>query len=518
MKITDIVQHHASSAPSIGTLEAFLSGTREGMFGEQGEWWMGPRLDPSSGNAYSEFLRRAKETFVVHNLLSLVQRNHLDAVLSREPEWTMRRGTGEVDVPLLSDWYRERDVQSVLYKAGKTLLATQGGPMSQSLLRYYVPRRAVRGGVVIPGPLVESLQRSVRLMHPSNTVAGVIDEDGDPVVGYYRYSEQDANGQPREILELTALDTEFAFQGWSSAYAARPAGLTVVQQRTGADWSQVIGEAAYPLGGKLTMFAMRREPLIGEDTLIQQASANTQWTYLNNFTSANTYLERIFLNALPPGVWTNKDGEEGPFSNEFNRFKPGAYRGGNGTTNFIGGVPTSEGGYTNPSVVMRTPSSSSPILENIEAHRHAIYDSCNQLHLLIAGDATATGVARVQAVQGFLNSLAPTSRQLKLGLRWALETGLDLAAHFSTDGAGLAGLDADVTLNARAVEKTSEERAQVLNELKSGVIDVLEAMYQLGYENTDELLDRVKLERAQAAARQRELFAGRSRQGEEFAP
>lgn len=494
MKLYETIHSALASREVNAEYAAFLRGTRDGAFGKDGRWWLGPRLSKAS-DAYDVTLEKIKAAFLVQNILGTVQRNHVDAVIGHEPDWEIFKGKAVMaaETEALANWYAQMNVQRILYSAGETVLYS-GDDLREtsSILRLIVPRRAVGldGRVSFPD-LDNALMRGVRLTHPPTSQAGVLKEDGDTIAGYYAYREHISETDTRDVLELTALDTEFAYQGWSSIYAQRPVGNTVVQLRTGADYNEIVSEVSYPLGGYLTIYEMSRPPLINEDVMLQQAGLNTQWTYLLRHTSASAFLERVILNGLPPGTWVDKDGKPGPYSDTHHTYKPDKLEVGPGTTNFYSGMPT-ENGVANASIAWREPSSSQPILENIAAHREAIYAATNQQHLLISGDATATGVARQQARQGFENSLKPTVAALKAGLTWAFEASLRLAGYFVAGREIYSDTRANVRIEPKAAEPTPDEIRLDMELQKAGAISIAELMRRAGIDDSEAMMAQIK--------------------------
>ncbi len=58
-----------------------------------------------------------------------------------------------------------------------------------------------------------------------------------------------------------------------------------------------------------------------------------------------------------------------------------------------------------------------------------LYDEADQLHILISGDATASGRSRIEARAAFVESLRQTATALDQAMRWLLETSYALACY-----------------------------------------------------------------------------------------
>ena len=122
---------------------------------------------------------------------------------------------------------------------------------------------------------------------------------------------------------------------------------------------------------------------------------------------------------------------------------------GSGVTNNFNGLPmerlnpdtgkTEIAGLTTPSIIYRDPTSFETFGGAIRAAKEAIYDEAKQLHVLMTGDASASGVSRQQAVTDFLTSLESTKHNLEQMFRWLLGTVLKMALHFMGRGSELEG-------------------------------------------------------------------------------
>lgn len=496
-------------------VDLFLSGTVEGMLGKNLEWWRGPRLAMTS-KLYPDFIKGLRDNFLIENLVTPAVDNHVDALLGNEVDWKALRGAGEAvkESQVLTDWYYSQRVQETLYDAAGTLQYATVGDKTSSLLRYFVPRRAITEGGVLRGPLPDKLKQAVRLTHPrASDSCGVLREDGEVIAGWFAYVEGQGT-EKRNVLELVATDTEFERQEWTRLRPSPAVGATVLQLRTGNEWEQIIDEVVYPLGGNLTIYEMSRKPLITEDVISQQAGLNSQWTYLNKGAADFAFLERIFTNGLPPGRWVNDKGEPDPKGSVY---EVGDYETGSATTNFISGVPGDDGKPANVGVHFREPSSTVTMRENIAEHRYAIMNAVNQLHRLIAGDATATGVARIQAASDFSSSLKPTETQVKLGLKWALETALRLGGYFETGREVYTDVSFDVSLKIQAVTPTPEELQLYIAQRDAGVFDDDELRRRSGIADVEVMRKAVDAQADKKFARQQELFRMRQPQPVEVA-
>lgn len=461
------------------------------MFGENGEHWAGPRLEPDNPD-YEASLRRIRQNYVIQNMLSSVMSTHVNAVVGKEVDWELAPLNVEAN-DALTGWYYGRRVQETLQDACLPLLwATRTPDETSSILRFRIPKRGLNEqGQAKASGLEPVLETAVRLTHPRPGTAGMLrDEDDEIIAGWYAYGAYNSALQKDEPhLELVALESTFEAEDWGR-FEDRPASAndeTVVQIRSGVDFETVVSEAIYPLGGNLTIFEMSRPPLITEDVVSQQDGLNTQWTYLNRHSSASAFLERVILNGMPPGEWVDAAGyadTDGPRRRNKEGieqvYKRMPYIAGPGQSNFITGITLPDGSLTNPSMNYREASSSQPLLENIKAHREAILELCNQQHRLILGDATSSAVSRVQALQDFTTSLGPTVTQVKLALNWTLKTALMLGSYLDTGRNTFADTDVDGRVTLWAAAPTADDQRMTIELRTAGFISEAEAMRRVG--------------------------------------
>lgn len=482
MKLHELIRASTVKAEAHEKLDEYFAGTRAGMFGEHGEHFLGPKLEKTDEH-YQDSMGRIKDNFLIQNLLGGVIDTHINAVLGQEVDWD---STDDSTDDPLTEWYYSTFVQETLQDAGRTMLWCENERnRTSSILRLHIPSRRRDGDGNVPtAPLDESLLKGVRLTHPSPGSAGILrDADGETMGGYYLYDDE---GEQK--LELVALDTEFALQDWSTLEQRSMRGDTMIQIRSGADWSVIDDEAYYPLGGNLTIFELSRRLFVTPDMIAQQDGYNTQWSYLNRHASASAFLERVVLNAQPPGQWVDAQGNPVETGGKFVR---DSHDVGPGTTNYIGGLQGKDGALTNASIAWREPSSSEPLLQNLAAHKDAIFTQGSQLHRLISGDATASGVSRVQAVQDFLTSLAPTETQMKYALKWVLETALRLGGYLETGKEKYKDVDITPKIVLEAIQPTPDEQRLTLELLYGGVISLDEAMTRAGVVDIDLMKEQI---------------------------
>jgi hypothetical protein len=175
------------------------------------------------------------------------------------------------------------------------------------------------------------------------------------------------------------------------------------------------------------MFEMRRAALVTPQVQQSQRALNLALTMIPRNVVTGGFLERIMLDAQMPGHWElDPDGQRtGPagYASRFTRAP--------GTTNFLTGVEfEDEQGNTKrgtPSVHFREPVKPDASITASGAHYAAILDEVGQRHVLMAGDAAASAVARIQARFEYLNTLLLTQPEAETALSFTIETALAMA-------------------------------------------------------------------------------------------
>jgi hypothetical protein len=453
--------------------------------------WIGPLPEPTEPNA-AQVTRDIQRGFVSRNVIHEVVQRHLAGVVGHAPQWSLvvRRSLVEGEEPtneeqaliqeaeaLLKAWWDWRGIHQVLKEAAVTLLLHGRAP-----LRLFVPA-VERGadGRLPSQPLEQAIWYPYAERLPPDQATVVTDQASMQEVGIYVYTITDIEGRESgEITELTYLDED---------------GATVL--RVLAD--EVTEPATLPLDGALLIYELRRAPLIGAQVRQQQKLLNLAKTMLARNVVVGGFLERVLLNAQMPGSW-----QRDPATGE-EVFVPGPFQIGAGTTNFLAGVPIIDEqgnttGYANPSVVYRDPV---PVetFEATEANAYrGMLQEVRQLHALIAGDATASGESRKQAMHDFTMSLMDTAEAVERATRWLLETVLNLAAVFAGQPERFTSLRAHVTCRID-VGPLSADDQRVLIELVGGrLMSERTAMARLGIDDPD--AEQQQVEQEQERSRQ----------------
>ena len=468
---------------------------------QDGAGWIGPRA--KDGATIQDAAASAiRKIFTSRNLIRKSTIRHRDAVIGEEINWsfTTARTLGKDEKPSAQEqalideatgeivpWWVTERVHLSLQKATPALLyAALNAEETSSPLRFYF-----RNG-------------ELHFTEVSPLQAGVVrDLDGAPLFGFYRYpgenglSEIELSVLGRDVTpKLLELLTSY---GASSLLGAngqplRPAlryrdddTLVIILSEGG-----VIGAAAYPLGGLLTIYDMRREPLITENCLeIQRAYNMTQTMMVENVITSG-FLERILLNVELPGRWI-KDGVEVEKGTLGATYIPEPVTVGGGTLNAFQGVEYMDenGGIkrANPQVVFREPVPVNTFKDVLGLLESTFYDEVSQLFVTLS-DAQASGFKLVQATNDFVASLAVTASELEYATTWLLT----VAMRFKAFLAGRPGKYEAIRPMASAIISAVQPTADDIRLAMEGIgklWDTTEAIRRAGYDEPEAMAARV---------------------------
>lgn len=468
----------------VGTNAKFYAGDHW----QGGEGWSGPR--PVPGPGYAQTMDEIRRAFVSKNGIKEIVGRHVAGVVGREPTWglTMRRPLAEGEEPTpeeqalikeaeaaLTSWWDTRKAHQLIQKAVTTLLLSE-----RAALRLFVPAGQLVDGAVPLGDLATSLER-IYLDHPAPAQAAMLTDTA---------SMQEAGVYIYQAARRTVADVSY-----------REGGETVIRTLSGKDAEEV----RLDLGGHLLIHELVRPALVSEQVRQHQALLNLALTMLARNVVQAGFLERIITNGLPPGEWV-KDPATGK-----DVFKPVPMKTGAGTTNYVNGLPIEDAeghitDYTTAGVVHRDPVAVTTFAETRLIAYTGILEEVQQLHALIAGDATASGESRRQAMADFLASLFLTLPEVNRAGRWLLETLLGLASVFSGQPGRFAELRATFECRINPGPLASDELRLIIDLVKEKLLSQESGMGVTGYvEDVAAELARLEAEAERGMQRARQL-------------
>lgn len=468
---------------------------------DEGRGWVGP--NPKDDDTATDLIR---PHFVQRNALKEVVTRHRDAVIGKEPQWDLTSADKRVTlrkeaIDALVTWWDDNQALEALQEATLRLLFAQEKAAKGEVTRPAVSpiRLFLRASSVGPDgriphrkTLAEALgDIAVHAASPVN--AGVLKNlDGDPIATRYEYTDE--TNQKR--LEVTGVARNLASLGLD----VTPTDDTLVLVMAG---NQIEGEpVAYPLAGRLLVHEMTREPLITPGAVSQQKLINKAWTMLSHNMDVAGFTERVFLNAQSPGRWVDENGN--PSEPGEGKFVPDPLFVGAGSTNHVVGLPEprADGGYTytSPNVLWRDPVDPETFLKTSDGAYRAILEECKQLHVLLSADGAASGASRKQATADYLDSLDPTARAVQGAVRWMLGTALRLAGVLMNEPERHDSLRPMSQVRITVVQPTPEDVKATIEKRDARLISRETAMSEVGIEDPDAEMERIKAEEADAAS------------------
>jgi hypothetical protein len=447
---------------------------------QDGRGWIGPTLHESD-EAYRSTLETIRKGFVSKNAVLECVERHVTAVVGREPAWAFvpRRALREGEKPTrdeqtlideagaaLTAWWDQRKALETL--AGASRHAVAGG---RGYLRTFVPPAVLAQDDsgqyrVPPGKLAEQLDR-IYLHGPHPAQAAVLtDPDTMRDVGIYTSKRGLA-----EEAELVWVDRNTTF-------------IRVIDEK-GARTAQV------DFGGHKTIIELKRAALVTAQVRENQALLNLAVTNLARNTVVGGFLERYGINVMPPGKWTEENGQR--------VYKAHPINVGPGKINFYQAATyVDEAGKVQPmpggQIGRFDPVPPDTFLKTAESAYHNILDETRQAFVRMTGDATASGVSRVQAVQDFLSSLSSTKATVDAAGRELLETVLAMAATFAGQPGRYASLRANFDCRITAVQATPEERDTNRADVEANLMSRATALARNGIDDPDAELARINTE------------------------
>lgn len=476
--------------------------------------WVGPRPQMNEA-AYSTTMQAIRDAFVMRNVVRELVGRHVSGVVGRELQWgfTVKRPLGEIETTdengqtqsedeqpteaenalideaeaALTEWWDNREIPEILQQAMGAALNTK-----RAVLRLYVPPgMRDEAGNLRRGDLTTTLnyvwpqhlgtnEDTLELQFPSATV--YTDKLTRRDIGLFTYRAtlpdavetfQTAENGP-ERAELTYLADD---------------GQTVLRVlESGGDVEEPL---LLPLGGRLTMYEMKRDWLITPQIISQQKLLNMAQSMKARNTVQGGFLERIFLNVKWPGT-TDGNGV----------FTPTPLAVGAGTLNSLQGETYEDRDGTthvlNPSVVYRDPVDPETFLATEQSAYLAMLQEAQQLHYALAGDSVVSGESRKQAREAFEADLLKSAGKVEAAGRWLLETALAMAAYFAGQPGRFDGLRAYVQCRINAGPITPDDMRVAGEMVDKGLWSVETAMSKTGIEDVGAEKDRIEKERAES--------------------
>lgn len=426
--------------------------------GDHWKSWIGPRISSDVPHA-TELMAEVERVFQSVNLIKECCDRHVNCLLGKMPHWYLKGEDGERVVTIDENGERvdskaaqaeidlQRWIDAVLQRAdsGQT---KQNDPFIQvgtdlivtgkAALRLWQPERFSDD----PDPI-----NTIHL-HAAKYGSVEVKRDDDDFIDEISYSYGNSN------KEVATLDGDT---------------LTVTTTRSGEEESEPL---RIDTGGRWNISILRSPSMLTPQIKQNQNAVNHAATMLLRNQEQAGFLERIFLNAQPPGEWV--EDPQAPGNERFVPSEHGLHHG-PGEDIFVVGVPSGDPQnqtYSNTSVAFRDPVKVATFLESIAGFRAFIYHAFGQGHLLAEGDGNISGVSRVQLRQDFEVILNRHKRVIEAAIANIFNVVLRIL--------GYTEFEAVVQLRVTTGKLTPDERRGIIEEFQAGLLSKATAIALLG--------------------------------------
>lgn len=454
--------------------------------GNTWQFWIGPKVSGDDANA-KEINAAVERVFQSANKVKECVDRHRRALVGKTPAWTLSDGKkersaavakAELELQTILDYLatlsngQECDIGDPLSQAVQSMLLTGYG-----YLRLWCPERYKNA----------SKQYQRVAMHSPEPGSVEIDRDRDGFINEIRYTyghcPDEDDPQEYDWIEVQRIDPVTEMTVFQTIDVA---GAAVVGE-DGRDFFEL------DLGGRYTIYEMRREPFITPSIKQAQNAINFALTLIPRNLEYAGFLRELISNAQPPGRWES-DKETG--ERKFIPDEQGIITG-PGITTFLNGIPIYDdagnvASYATPSVQHRQPVEIRTFAETLRTAVQVIYEETGQAHML-AADSTLSGVSRVQLRQDFETALAEDATTVAAAISGIYGSALMMTQQESPE----AYRDLAVVAKCRlSVSKpTPEEQEQLLKFNGAALLSKATAITQSGFvDDTDAEMALIKEE------------------------
>lgn len=456
---------------------------------QDGAGWESVLPDPSeNAKEYQSEKKRVEEAFTSQNVVREIVERHLNGVTGRLPSVDYLRNPGSEDPERAEDVAEAMpgadDLVGLLREAGRYTLCG-----ATPHLRLYPGGKAFDEEDSLREDLDFALAAQLLTFKVVKPSQGLVTEiDGEEIAAYWRKDEQES-----KVVEVSILDDD------------GNTVLGIIEQGKTADGPERTVDQSTPLdlGMKLHMTPIERETLVTSQVRQQQHAVNKALTMSDTNLDWAGFTERIFLNAQRPQEKVEKATGE-------TEWVDAPYRLGAGETSFLAGIVTegAEGDQSvkNPSVEFREPTPVDTFKDTHDLHYETLLSEADQRHVLMSGDASSSGVARIAARKEFIASLRPTMRALSSGGQWLLEVMPMLASVLIGETGVMENVVPSLNLRLdRGVLSEGEIRV-LMEQVEKEQLSLRTMLDRIGISDVDQELDRLAEENISTVKR-REAMA-----------
>jgi hypothetical protein len=485
-----------------------------------GQGWVGPwpiipeRASPARARVVEWLKNQIKTEFISINATKDGIDRNQSGTVGIEPRWGL--APTEIELPenatpdspaakeaqkratdrakqqeaLVTRWWDKRSGHAICQEVARHLLYG-ADPSPEVTARLYIPASLLADERQTDGSTkrvlsIRSLEDAIDKIHFE-----VLDADQGRVVQDPE-TLAEIGIKPTKIKDESVVEVTYLDQ----SDEARP--MTVIQTIRATSSPSI----TLDLNGRLPMITIRRQPFVTKQVRQSQKALNFAATMVKRNEETAGFLQDTLINADLPG----QDVGEG----DAKRFVADPIARGPLALNSFRGYPIHDKdgnvvGYTTPQIDHRDPVDPTPTIKGKREHYADILGEFKQRHVLIEGDAVASGISRQQAMAGHISELRLTQAPIEQFGRWLIEsvlllgTALWQAAQGSNEAnTALRGLRSTFScyLDPGPVDVT--ERTQNLAEMEAGTLSRTTTIERNGVVDVDAEIARIDNEKRAA--------------------
>jgi hypothetical protein len=476
---------------------------------QEASGWTGP-IPAKSDKAYLTVKEEIRKLFCSRNVIKETVDHQVDGALAKQlsKRVVLRRAVTEENPvtpdeqklldelnALALDYWDKRTLRRLLKEAyGRKLLD------ERSVARVYVPRGRLdevetENGIVLQVPKELTLADYLDLIHPE------ICEPGSAGVETDEATKLSGGIAVQKIGSAEIVEIVFVENGQTIIRTLRDVSSQDIQivRDVAAQAARDADGQSYELdlGGRLTVYEPGLRTIISQQVRENQMAYNLARTMENKNVVMGGFLERVILDAMPPGQWV----QDPEFPNDTTKkiYKVGDFRLGAGEASFFFAAQyvddaTGEKKFGNPRVYWKDPVAPDTFITAARDAYQTILEEVGQAHILISGDATASGKSREQAERTYRRSLEDDAAEIENLAEWLLETPLAMAMAFAGRQKEFEAVRVEchcfIETGTREAAQRAEDRARVA----AGFMSLEEAMRLDGTEDPAAEMERIQRE------------------------
>ena len=443
---------------------------------QEGDGWIGPIISGGGDEKVQDLtFENIEKTFTSKGTVREVVDREIHSAVGIAPTVSFL-GKEEADKTIeeakntFQTWWDLRDAHELLEEG--LAVAAWG---ERASFRLYIPNGVLneRGEVPKMGFDEALYYLHIEVIDPD--FSGVhFDPDTNDECRFVFWTVKVKNKPEEEHAELSFLDEN---------------GKTVVRHIV----NEKSEEYLFDLNGEFTIFQVKRPLLVSPQVVSLQKAINLNMTMLVTNLILSGFLERIILNASPPGHY-----EDDPGNPTIKRFVPDPFYVGAHTTNMLVGIETVdfEGNrrITTPEVNYREPVDVTTFGEAKDILYQSLLEEVHQIHVLINRDGNASAESRKQARSEFERAVLISANEAEDAVRWMASIVMNMASVISEEKEFF-GLRTTAQANIDSGPPTSEEEKATALLAEKELISNEDAMRRVNVRDTNAMQERIERER-----------------------